>query len=296
MSNDSIMNLVGYKYYMAKKVESKNAKIIDEPEEQHVSPVKSGRGKGFMCYGDQVVNVPNKPKKDVVPRKTRSLAILEETVVVAGEGLSAGHNKYNDSPDTDSDAILNSSNSNKIKESANKTNDANEFDIYLSNDNPHRDDDDAGTKGNVYLDLRIKSVVRIVVKKKWCYGFLTSIVVRRSNYKEYEFSYPDLLRLNLNDVEDMYLVQVQDKLQHLPMEFVKDFNNVLLLFIRRVVIQNKVEDIQLGVESYQQTLKLTKPMMFFKGIDQRIPFTLTTTHKVIAYLNQHNVKSLMKLS
>nr|GEW02291.1 copia protein [Tanacetum cinerariifolium] len=75
------IHVVPYKYYMAKKVESKNAKIIDEPEEQHVSPVKSGRGKGFMCYGDQVVNVPNKPKKDVVPRKTRSLAILEETVV-----------------------------------------------------------------------------------------------------------------------------------------------------------------------------------------------------------------------
>ncbi|GJV48788.1 hypothetical protein Tco_1439000 [Tanacetum coccineum] len=39
------------------------------------------RGKGFMCYGDQVANVPNKLKKDVVPRKTRSLTIAEEAVV-----------------------------------------------------------------------------------------------------------------------------------------------------------------------------------------------------------------------
>ncbi|GKD29371.1 hypothetical protein Tco_1240149 [Tanacetum coccineum] len=39
------------------------------------------RGKGFMCYGDQVANVPNKLKKDVVPRKTRSLIIAEEAVV-----------------------------------------------------------------------------------------------------------------------------------------------------------------------------------------------------------------------
>ncbi|GKC64723.1 hypothetical protein Tco_1097321, partial [Tanacetum coccineum] len=80
MINDAIMKLRGYKYYMAKKVESKNAKIVDKPEEQHVSPVKSGRGKGFMCYGDEVTNVPNKPKKDVVPRKTRSLTITEETI------------------------------------------------------------------------------------------------------------------------------------------------------------------------------------------------------------------------
>nr|GEW48255.1 hypothetical protein [Tanacetum cinerariifolium] len=40
------------------------------------------------------------------------------------------------------------------------------------------------TEGNVYSDLRIKSVVRIEVKKKRGYGFLTSIVVKRSDDKE----------------------------------------------------------------------------------------------------------------
>ncbi|GJT06854.1 hypothetical protein Tco_0841316 [Tanacetum coccineum] len=96
------------------------------------------------------------------------------------------------------------------------------------------------TEGNVYSDLRIKSIVRIVVKKKWGYGFLTSIIVRRSDDKEYEFSYADLPRLNVNDIEDMYLLQVQDKLHHLPLEFVKDFNNALLMFIRRTVIKNRL--------------------------------------------------------
>ncbi|GKC40598.1 hypothetical protein Tco_1052982 [Tanacetum coccineum] len=123
------------------------------------------------------------------------------------------------------------------------------------------------TEGSVYSYLRIKLVVRVVVKKKWGYVFLTSIVVRRSDDKEYEFSYAYLYRLRLNDVEDI-----------------------------RVVIQNKVEDIQLGVESYQQTLNLTKPMMFFEGIDQKIPFIMSGTHKGVVYLNQHNIKSFMKLS
>ncbi|GJU87011.1 hypothetical protein Tco_1294557 [Tanacetum coccineum] len=50
-------------------------------KEQYVSPVQSGRGKGFMCYADQVVNAPNKLKKDVVPRKTRSLTIAKEMIV-----------------------------------------------------------------------------------------------------------------------------------------------------------------------------------------------------------------------
>ncbi|GJY71162.1 hypothetical protein Tco_0474865 [Tanacetum coccineum] len=79
--SDAIKNKAGYKYYMAKKVESKKAKIVDKPKKQHVRPIKSGRGKGFMCYGDQVANVPNKLKKDVVPRKTRSLTIDKEAVV-----------------------------------------------------------------------------------------------------------------------------------------------------------------------------------------------------------------------
>ncbi|GJR37231.1 hypothetical protein Tco_1212915 [Tanacetum coccineum] len=33
-----------------------------------------------------------------------------------------------------------------------------------------------------------------------------------------------------------------------------------------------------------------------QGIDQRIPFTMFGTHKGVVYLNQHNIKSFMKLS
>ncbi|GJV76143.1 hypothetical protein Tco_1507727 [Tanacetum coccineum] len=81
MISDAIKKLPGYKFYMAKKVESENVKTVDEPEEQHVSPIKSRRGKGFMCYGNQVANVPTSLKKDVVPRKIRSQTIVEEIVV-----------------------------------------------------------------------------------------------------------------------------------------------------------------------------------------------------------------------
>nr|GEW85089.1 hypothetical protein [Tanacetum cinerariifolium] len=141
------------------KVESGNAKIVDEPKKQHASLVKRGRGKGFMCYGDQVANVSNKLKKDEVPRKTRALTIAEEAVVglkasrlkslkqkkqaVAEEGSSAAHKKYYDSSDTDSDAILYSSSSDKTEESANETDDADESDMNLSDNNLDGDDDDA---------------------------------------------------------------------------------------------------------------------------------------------------------
>ncbi|GJX86029.1 hypothetical protein Tco_0336803 [Tanacetum coccineum] len=143
-----------------------------------------------------------------------------------------------------------------------------------------------------------KKVLRIGSLKDGAKKFvaITLKLLMRSDDKEYEFSYAYLPRLSVNNVEDMYLLQVQDKLHHLPLEFMKDFNNALLMFIKRTMIKSRVEDIQLGVESNQRTLNLTKPTMFFKGIDQRISFTMTTTHKGVVYLNQYNIKSLMKLS
>ncbi|GKE42131.1 hypothetical protein Tco_1469415 [Tanacetum coccineum] len=183
MISDSIKKLAGYKFYMAKKVESENAKIVDKLEEKHASLVKSGKGKGFICYGDQVVNAPNKLKKDVLPRKTRSFTIVEETVVgelahsigpavyfpavqslldlrkgskvsrleslrkkkqaAIGEGSSVAHNKHYVNSDTDSDATLYSSSSNKLEKSANETDDADKSDTDLSDDNPDGDDDAA---------------------------------------------------------------------------------------------------------------------------------------------------------
>nr|GEV17769.1 hypothetical protein [Tanacetum cinerariifolium] len=71
----------------------------------------------------------------------------------------------------------------------------------------------------------------------------------------------------------------------------KKFVAITLKFLMKMV-----EDIKLGVESYQITFNLTKPTMFFEGIDQRIPFIMTTTRKGVMYLNQCNIKSLMKLS
>ncbi|GJW57454.1 hypothetical protein Tco_0104185 [Tanacetum coccineum] len=146
----------------------------------------------------------------------------------------------------------------------------------------------------VYYDKRIIIVVSVDVKKKRGYGFLTSIKVKRTDNKEYEFSYANLLRLSLNDIEDIYLLKAQGKLHHLKLEFEVYFINTLLLYIRRVVIKNKIEDTQLGVESYQRTPNLTKPKFYFAGIDHKIPYTTTGTEKGVVYINKYDVKSLIQ--
>nr|GEX86048.1 hypothetical protein [Tanacetum cinerariifolium] len=51
-------------------------------EKKSVSPVRSGKGKGYMWSGDNEANVPKMFKKNVVPRKTRYLTVAKEMVAV----------------------------------------------------------------------------------------------------------------------------------------------------------------------------------------------------------------------
>nr|GEX37274.1 hypothetical protein [Tanacetum cinerariifolium] len=169
-------------------------------------------------------------------------------------------------------------------------------------------------KNDVELEYHVeqlKAAVFVVnVKSKWSYGFLTSIVVRRSDKKEYEFSYADLPKLILNDIKDMSLLK--DELTVADLDGVglkilmRQYKNDVELeyhveqlkaaVLVRVAIQNHIEDLQPRVESYQHIVNLTKPIFYFLEIDQKIPYTTTGTEIKVVYFNQHNMKSLMKLN
>nr|GEW89753.1 hypothetical protein [Tanacetum cinerariifolium] len=95
--------------------------------------------------------------------------------------------------------------------------------------------------------------------RKHEYGYLEEIVVRRVDNKLYKFKEGDFLRLRINDIEDMLLFVVQNRLINLSGDDVADFAIALRMFIRSLVIQKRVKDLQLGVESYQKQIRVTKP-------------------------------------
>ncbi|GKC23830.1 hypothetical protein Tco_1025980 [Tanacetum coccineum] len=76
------------------------------------------------------------------------------------------------------------------------------------------------------------------------------INVRRPDQKLYTFKEGDFQKLHLNDIEDMLLLHVQNKLFNLDGDDIVDLEVSLRMFTRRIVIQKRVEDVQLGVESY----------------------------------------------
>ncbi|GJY19441.1 hypothetical protein Tco_0390932 [Tanacetum coccineum] len=81
------------------------------------------------------------------------------------------------------------------------------------------------------------------------YKHLDWITVRREDDKMYTFKKGNFNRLRIQDIEDMLLLLVQGKLTNLTVKECLAFNVSLRMFTRSVVIQRRVEDLQLGVES-----------------------------------------------
>ncbi|GJT40916.1 hypothetical protein Tco_0940781 [Tanacetum coccineum] len=67
------------------------------------------------------------------------------------------------------------------------------------------------------------------------------------------------------------------------------------MFTRSVVIQRRVEDLQLGVESYQKKLNLTKPDTYRPDLKRREAYTAYSNPKGFNYQNKDKNNRLMRI-
>nr|GFA07248.1 hypothetical protein [Tanacetum cinerariifolium] len=111
------------------------------------------------------------------------------------------------------------------------------------------------------------------IMKKHGYGYVQEIVVRRADNDLYRFKEGNFLRLRINDIEDMILFVVHNQLVNLSVDDVSDFAMALRMFTRSLVIQKRVEDLQLRVESYQKKINIAKPETTKSKIKKRDPYT-----------------------
>ncbi|GKA74328.1 hypothetical protein Tco_0780630 [Tanacetum coccineum] len=75
-----------------------------------------------------------------------------------------------------------------------------------------------GDRRAVRTHIRILSVVRIEVFSLYRYDYMKKIVLRRADLKEYTIAERDFKYLYLSDFEDLYLLNLQGHLNHLPPE------------------------------------------------------------------------------
>ncbi|GKC84222.1 hypothetical protein Tco_1139939 [Tanacetum coccineum] len=92
----------------------------------------------------------------------------------------------------------------------------------------------------------------------------------------------------------MLLLLVQPRLANLTVDKRYNLNVALHMFTRRIVIQRRVKDVQLGVKSYQKKLNLTKPDTFRSNLRNKTAYTTYSDPQGVIYKDQNNKNRLMR--
>nr|GEV65656.1 hypothetical protein [Tanacetum cinerariifolium] len=111
----------------------------------------------------------------------------------------------------------------------------------------------------VRTHMQILSVVIIKIFSMYGYDYMKKIVLRRADINEHIIAKRDFKYLYPRNFEYLYLFNLQGHLNHLPSKDKKILTTAANLWTGHLVIRQRVEDFQLGIESYQTQLNLTKP-------------------------------------
>ncbi|GJU20029.1 E-beta-farnesene synthase [Tanacetum coccineum] len=141
----------------------------------------------------------------------------------------------------------------------------------------------------VRTHMRILSVVRIEVFSLYGYDCMKTIVLRRADLQEYIIAERDFKYLYPSDFEDLYLLNLQGHLNHLPPTDKKILTTAVNLWTRNLVIRQRVEDFQLGIESYQTQLNLTKPRWDATGFEFKHDFTVIDSPRAVTFRDRYGV-------
>ncbi|GJW82948.1 hypothetical protein Tco_0156093 [Tanacetum coccineum] len=147
-------------------------------------------------------------------------------------------------------------------------------------------------KEEIYSNSKIVQIIKTYWELGHEHKFITEIVARRENGSIMSITESDYKNLNKNDIEDMYLLIVNHK--------VDDYAETgllwsLLVFIRSTVIWERVHDFQLGKEIYQQQVNLTTPTITFPGIKKYKIFSIISEPVYgIIYENHKKEKRVMR--
>nr|GEW17076.1 hypothetical protein [Tanacetum cinerariifolium] len=112
--------------------------------------------------------------------------------------------------------------------------------------------------------MRILSVVRIKVFSMYGYEYMKKIVLRRLN--------------------------------HLPPKDKKILTTAINLWTRHLVIRQRVEDFQIGIQSYQTQLNLTKPKWDATCFKYKHDYTVIDSSRAATFWDRYGVQMIMRFN
>nr|GEZ65172.1 hypothetical protein [Tanacetum cinerariifolium] len=140
-----------------------------------------------------------------------------------------------------------------------------------------------GDRGAVRTHMRILGVVRIKVFSLYGYDYMKKIVLRRADLNEHVIAERDFKYMYPSDFKDLYLLNLQGHLNDLPSKDKKILSTTVNQWTRHLVIRQRVEDFQLGIESYQTQLNLTKPQWDATGFEYKHDYTIIDSPRAVMF-------------
>nr|GEV46902.1 hypothetical protein [Tanacetum cinerariifolium] len=98
------------------------------------------------------------------------------------------------------------------------------------------------------------------------------------------------------DFEDLYLLNLQGHLNHLPPKDKKILTIADNLWTRNLVIRQRIEDFQLRIESYQTQLNLTKTRWDATGFEYKHDYTVIDSSRAITFQDRYGVQMIMRFN
>ncbi|GJT16376.1 hypothetical protein Tco_0875082 [Tanacetum coccineum] len=99
----------------------------------------------------------------------------------------------------------------------------------------------------------------------------------------------DFKNLYPSDFEDLNLILLQGHLDHLPGSDKRMLYTVVKLWTQNLVIRQRVEYFQLGIESYQTQLNLTKPGWDATGYEFKHDYTIIESPRAVVFSTEKDV-------
>ncbi|GJW33887.1 retrovirus-related pol polyprotein from transposon TNT 1-94 [Tanacetum coccineum] len=106
--------------------------------------------------------------------------------------------------------------------------------------------------------------------EKYGYNYLREIILRRADYQEYKISEKDFKNLHPNDFEDLFLLNIQEKLNHLPKTDKTSLHTAVNMWIRNLPTITSKKIIRLSQAS---------AVVYRDSNDQRKLMRLNELHK-----------------
>ncbi|GJY34598.1 hypothetical protein Tco_0419067 [Tanacetum coccineum] len=149
------------------------------------------------------------------------------------------------------------------------------------------------SRHDVYSTMRILSVTSVTVDKWYGISFEERFLLDKSRLELYKFMEGDL-KTSFEIIDTCGFLLFKNRLNNLGGNVISTRAVALLMYTRRIVLYKRVEDLQVGVESYQKKLNIPNPWTHDVDLSCRALYTTLSEPQGVIYEDKLKRKRLMR--